>query len=188
MAKPTTRRTMLLRRDAMSSVERDAATQTIARAVMPLVDALPAGSVLAVYAAKGSEVDPLAIDLAARAHGLRIAYPRILGRAQQLAFHLADVDSLVLARFGLREPLASAPEVALEEIGAFVVPGIAFDRQGGRIGWGHGHYDATLVHAPHALRIGLAFDRQIVDAVPREAHDIRLHHVVTETTIYRAPD
>ena len=68
---------------------------------------------------------------------------------------------------------------------AFVVPGLAFDRAGGRIGWGRGHYDATLAAAPNARRIGLAFECQLVAEVPHAPHDVRLHFVVTELDTYR---
>ncbi|HEX5061643.1 MAG TPA: 5-formyltetrahydrofolate cyclo-ligase, partial [Kofleriaceae bacterium] len=77
----------------------------------------------------------------------------------------------------------------LSEIAAVFVPGLAFDRAGGRIGWGRGYYDVTLAAAsPAALRIGLAFECQIIEHVPREPHDAALHYVVTEAAIYRAPD
>ena len=78
--------------------------------------------------------------------------------------------------------------IALSDIAAFAIPGLAFDRAGGRVGWGRGYYDATLAAAPQALRIGLAFECQIVESVPHDPHDVRLHYVVTEAAVYRAPD
>ena len=71
------------------------------------------------------------------------------------------------------------------DIAAFVVPGLAFDRAGGRLGWGRGHYDATLAAAsPAALRIGLAYERQLVPQVTREAHDMALHIIITEVATH----
>jgi 5-formyltetrahydrofolate cyclo-ligase len=137
-----------------------------------------------MYAAKGSEVDTAAIDEGARARGFVVAYPRVIGDARTLAFHAARIDELVPARFGLREPLAGAPAIELPGIAAFLMPGLAFDRRGGRIGWGRGHYDATLAAAPDALRVGLAFDFQLVDGVPCEAHDAPLHVIITEVATY----
>ena len=187
--KPITRRTVLTRRDAMSADERIAASNAIAQFVMQLLAKLPMGSIVALYAPKGSEVDTSLMDGFARARGLRVVYPRINDGDRRLAFHEVTVSELVPATFGLREPAPYAPIVELSEIAALLVPGLAFDRAGGRIGWGRGFYDATLADAsPAALRIGLAFECQIIDHVPRDPHDAPLHYVVTEAATYRAPD
>ena len=184
--KPVTRRTVLSRRDALTAGERASAETRIADAVMVLLAKVPAGAVIGLYAAKGSEVATTAIDARARAAGLRVAYPIVESGARQLAFAEAQVGELVPGPFGLREPGPSAVRVALADVAAFVIPGVAFDRSGGRIGWGRGHYDATLAAAPAALRIGLAFECQVLDRVERDPHDAVLHHVVTEVASYRS--
>jgi 5-formyltetrahydrofolate cyclo-ligase len=184
--KHTTRRSVLSRRDAMTAEERADASARIADAtVTMLLQRVPAGGVVAVYAAKASEVDVQLVDERLRANGIGVAYPRI-GGGRQLTFHLVDsMDELVVQTFSIREPIASARIVALQAIAAFVVPCVAFSRDGSRIGWGGGHYDSTLVAAAAtALRVGVAFDCQLVDGVPAEAHDIPLHHVITESQVY----
>ena len=187
--KPITRRTVLLRRDALTADERIAASAVIAGSAMQLLARLPADSVLALYAPKGSEVDTTTLDQTARAVGLRVVYPRIIDGDRRLAFHEVAIGDLVPGRFGLREPLPTEPTVELSAVSAVVVPGLAFDRAGGRIGWGRGYYDATLADAhPAALRIGLAFECQMIEHVPRDPHDAVLHYVVTEAAIYRAAD
>jgi len=160
------------------------ASQDIGDRMHSEVRALAPGRVLALYSAKGSEVETRNIDSDARAHGLIVVYPRIVdGRV--LAFHRVARDELVPSRFGLCEPAVDAPTVELAEIAMFVVPGVAFDREGGRMGWGMGHYDATLAAAAReAIRVGLAFECQLVDRVPREAHDQLLHMIVTEVATY----
>lgn len=184
-SKRVTRRALLAQRDALSEAERASWSKKIAEAA----DALLAreatrGGVVALYAAKGSEVDTTAIDAAARARGLLVAYPRVVGDGLTLAFHVARIEELVPARFGLREPPLYAPAVEIGAISVFFVPGLAFDRFGGRVGWGRGHYDATLAAAPSARRVGLAFDLQVVNGVPCEAHDAPLHVILTEVAIY----
>jgi 5-formyltetrahydrofolate cyclo-ligase len=183
--KPVTRRTVLSRRDALTPEERAVATARIAEEVEGLLRVLPRGAVVGLYAAKGTEVATDDIDRRARALGLRVAYPRVVDGVRRLAFAEVTIGDLVGGRFGLREPAATAPEIVLADVAAFVVPGIAFDRGGGRIGWGHGHYDATLSAAPAAVRIGIAFECQVLDHVPRDPHDALLHHVVTEVASYR---
>jgi 5-formyltetrahydrofolate cyclo-ligase len=176
-----TRRVSITRRDAMSAEARAAASATIADAASALLAArVRPGATVGLYAAKGSEVDTARIDAAARAAGLVVAYPRVV-RSGPLAFHAVTRDELAPAPFGLLEPSADATAVALADIAAFIVPGLAFDRAGGRLGWGKGHYDMTFANAPaSALRIGLAFTCQLIDHVERESHDVALHVIITE--------
>lgn len=170
----------------MTAAERAAANAAICDAANALLAArLSPGQALALYAAKGSEVDTSRIDDVARAHGLVVAYPRVNGQERLLRFHAVTPAELAPARFGLREPRADAPVVEVGEIAAFVVPGLAFDAAGRRIGWGRGHYDATFATAsPAAVRIGLAFERQLVDEVAHEPHDVALHIIITEVATH----
>lgn len=180
--KNAARRASLTLRDAMTAAARAVADAVISRATEQLLaQHLGADAIVALYAAKGSEVATEHIDAAARAAGWTVAYPRVVARARALTFHAATLEQLAEGKFGLREPSADAPAVALQDISAFVVPGLAFDRTGGRIGWGQGHYDATFAAAaPGALRIGLGYDCQLVDHVAREPHDVALHFIITE--------
>jgi 5-formyltetrahydrofolate cyclo-ligase len=176
---------MLARRDALAPHEREQASARIAERVNDLLS-IASCKTVALYAPKGSEVETWLIDEHVRATGGRIAYPRVLDHTRALELHEVVPEQLVASRFGLREPKADWRNiVGLVEINAFVVPGLAFDRRGGRIGWGKGHYDATLAAAsPTALRIGIAYDIQLIDAVARDPHDIDLSHVVTESATY----
>jgi len=177
---------LLALRDAMTVEERAAASVTICDAANALLAArLSPGAVVALYSAKGSEVDTAPIDGFARAHGLVVAYPRVIANERRLAFHGVAPDELAPARFGLQEPSADAPAIAVADIAVFMVPGLAFDRAGGRIGWGRGHYDATLAAAsPGALRVGLAYECQLIEQVAREAHDVSLHIIITEVATH----
>jgi 5-formyltetrahydrofolate cyclo-ligase len=173
---------MLATRDAVAAAARAAGSTAICDAADELLAMrLTAGSVVALYAAKGSEVDTTAIDGLVRARGMVVAYPRVHSTERLLRFHAVEREALAPSRFGLHEPSPDAPAVALASIAAFLVPGLAFDRAGWRIGWGRGHYDATFAAAgPGALRVGLAFACQLIEQVPREAHDVALHIIITE--------
>lgn len=175
------RRELLARRDALGEHDRAARSQQISDdAIALLASRLPEGSLVALYAAKGSEVDTTALDLALRLRNLRVAYPRVVHDVRALDFHEIALEELVVSRFGLREPPKICPTVELAELSAVIMPGLAFDRSGGRIGWGRGHYDATLAAVPGALRVGLAFDCQLIERVPSEPHDALLHILITE--------
>lgn len=181
--KPVTRKAVLALRDGLPAHQRSDASARIAERATEL---LAERRVVALYAPKGSEVDTAAIDENLRARGVRLVYPRIVDGDRVLAFHELAPERLVAGRFGLLEPRADwRNQVGLVEIDAFVVPGLAFDRRGGRLGFGRGHYDATLAAAsPSALRIGLAFEAQLVDDVHGEPHDALLHVIVTEAASY----
>ncbi len=175
---------MLSRRDALTVVEREAFAVAIAERVDGLFGEKPP-AVVALYAAKGSEVPTASIDVAARRRRMRVVYPRIVGTERRLVFCEVAREELVLGRFAIAEPRDGAPVVELGEIGAFVVPGVAFDRESGaRLGWGRGHYDATLSAVPQALRIGLAFEIQMIDDIAHEPHDVAMNLIVTEVATY----
>jgi 5-formyltetrahydrofolate cyclo-ligase len=183
--KRATRAVLRAQRDAMALDVREASSGVIAARASALLDAqLPASGIVALYAAKGSEVETAQLDEHARARGFRVVYPRMVDGQRELAFHEVARDELVPSRLGLLEPRPDAPAIALSDIAAFVIPGLAFDRQGGRIGWGRGYYDATIARAPHALRVALAFECQVLERIPREAHDMAVHVIITEVGTY----
>ncbi len=103
--------------------------------------------------------------------------PRVVGPSA-LAWGRVDAwGSLQPGRFGIPEPV-DAHEMALPDVDVVLVPGLAFDARGGRLGWGRGYYDRALGQSG-AHRIGLCLAPGLVDAVPTESHDVRMHAVVT---------
>lgn len=175
---------MLSTRDALPAEERAAASSRICERTLA---ELAGRRVVALYAPKGSEVDTLALDAALRATGIGVVYPRIFAEGRELTFHVCPLADLARSRFGLREPSPIAPRFDIAQIDAFCIPGLAFDRAGWRIGWGRGHYDATLAFAAKAaLRLGLAFECQIASDLPHDDHDARMHAVITEANVYRS--
>lgn len=111
-------------------------------------------------------------------------FPRVLD-GQNLIFHeIRDTKDLTPAAFGIREPAGDAPVVAVDSIDAFLCPGLAFDRHGGRLGRGRGYYDRILASArKDALRIGVCFENQIVGSTFVDAHDVPMDFVICETGI-----
>jgi 5-formyltetrahydrofolate cyclo-ligase len=154
-----------------------------ALAIAERIDALPAfrdAGTVALYAAMGAEVDATRITGAALVRGARVVFPRAVPGSRRLAFARCDPADLVRGPFGAAEPPPGAPEVDLAEIGCVVLPGVAFSLDGIRLGRGGGHYDATLAAMPRAARVGVAFELQLVPALPREPHDASLDALVTE--------
>jgi 5-formyltetrahydrofolate cyclo-ligase len=108
--------------------------------------------------------------------------PRVVGK--EMVLHAYDPQRLVRHRFGMLEPAADLPTVSAASLDVVLVPGVAFDHQGGRMGFGGGFYDGFLP-TTGALRVGITFDDCLVDVVPCDDHDQRVDWVVTPTQIIR---
>ena len=132
------------------------------------------------FAPMGQELDLWPLASKARAAGRQVALPRF--SPHDRAYHacrLENVDrDLVLGAFGLREPAPGCPRLSTNRLDLILVPGVAFDLRGGRLGRGHGYYD-RLLSGLQGYRCGVAFDEQIVDRVPLEPHDALLNCILT---------
>ncbi len=139
---------------------------------------------VALYAARTDELDPRFIGERARARGCQLCYPRVTKSAPPtLTFHTCTEAELVPGGFGVREPSAAAPQPAA--IDAFVLPGLGFDRGGGRLGYGRGFYDAALRSQPVALRIAVGYDFQVLPTIPMGEQDEPVDLVVTPSQRWR---
>jgi 5-formyltetrahydrofolate cyclo-ligase len=127
------------------------------------------------------EVDLRPLDTSLRARGVSIAYPWIDPETRAMTFRFSAAEALAERGFGFCEPEPAAPEASRAEIDVIVVPAIAIDPTGHRIGYGAGFYDRTIVRfSPPAVTIGVAFDFQLVVEIPFTEHDVALAHVVTD--------
>ncbi len=173
------RREALARRDALADAERELRSAEIAARLLALLKKW-SPRLVAAYAPIGSEVDlfPLMADknLGNRATALPVQSGDGL---MFLSWRFGD--PLVTGRFGVREPAADASVIIPDVL---ILPLVAFDRHGNRLGYGKGHYDraiAALADAGNAPRlVGAAFAVQEVEAIPIEPHDALLNMVVTE--------
>jgi 5-formyltetrahydrofolate cyclo-ligase len=181
MTKAQLRHLMRSRRAEFVTTHRDVATaQLHARLKYFLVqEKVPISTTVAVYLAKGDEAS---IDETAR-WLLEAGYTVVAPCGD--TFATLQWNCFQFSEFGVREPASwnGGRTVAAELIDVFLVPGLAFDETGHRLGQGGGWYDKALERAQHSLRIGVAFDVQIVKEVPQEAHDCTMQVVVTESRI-----
>ena len=162
----------------------DAASLAAAATALCVPEVVRARTVLA-YAATPEELDPSPLVIVLRECGARIAYPRVCAPGL-LSLHWADDAELTPGYCGVREPDAEAEAATLEEIDLVLVPGVAFDAACCRLGMGGGFYDRLLREVRvDATTLGLAFDEQVVDGVPVEAHDVTVDLVVTPTRTLR---
>ena len=166
----------LARRAAMTHPEAGAKlAQTVLDTVLDQVPVDP-GAIIAGFWPMGDEIDLRPLLHALHARGYLLALPETPKRGEKLIFRAWHPDTPMLAgRFGTTHP--DGPE---QNPTFFLVPLLAFDRQGHRLGYGAGFYDAALQAHPTAYRLGCAYAAQEVPVVPTGAHDQRLHAIATE--------
>jgi 5-formyltetrahydrofolate cyclo-ligase len=126
----------------------------------------------------------------ALAHGNRIVVPYCIEGDLEL-FHLESMNELAVGMYKILEPredLRSVPEKRIEvtEVDLIMVPGVAFDRSGARMGHGFGYYDKMLEHARRETPlVALAFECQLFPEIPTQPHDIFMDKIITEKQIYQ---
>ena len=174
------RRRLLAQRAALSESEVRAKSAAIAAYVCE-IPAFVATHTVMVYMARTQEVWTERIIVEARRQGKRVAVPVVVGSGLIAAELPLDGAQLQEGAYGILEPRWPVSVVPCDEIHYVAVPGVAFDRQGGRLGFGKGYYDRFLRQLPTtACYWGLAFALQLVPCVPRLSHDICVHGIVTE--------
>ena len=177
--KTALRRAALARRDALPPAERMAAGLAIAERGLP-VEVTP-GTVVSGFSPLKSEISPLPLLRRLADAGASLALPVVIGRGQPLVLRAWSFGApLVSGVWGIREPPADAPELFPDIL---IVPLLAFDRRGHRVGYGAGYYDMTIARL-RAIKpvtaIGIAFAAQEIAAVPATPRDARLDLVLTE--------
>lgn len=197
MDKTELRRTVIVRRNALDLDVRAAKSAVVCARLVELMDRLGAAAphTVAVYAAMGSEVNPAAFAAAAVACGWRVAYPCMLSATeaaacgQRMCMRAVAAGDAPAAPFIARPTRAFAatdsdrdrfPIVPAEALDMIVVPLVAFDRAGARLGYGGGCYDRYLsTLRPDCHIVGIAFEEQRVDRVPTDAHDLPLSNIIS---------
>lgn len=197
MDKAELRRAVIARRDALDMDVRTAKSAVVCARLVELMESSgTAGQrTVAVYAAMGSEVDPAAFAAAAVARGWRVAYPCMLSATDAMACGQRMCMRAVSAGDASEAPFIAHPTrafaatdvdnnhcpiVPAKALDMIIVPLVAFDRTGARLGYGGGCYDRYLpTVAPKCLIVGIAFDEQRVDHVPTDAHDLPLPNIVS---------
>ncbi len=182
-AKLALRRQVLAGRDAMAPVDRTTAAQAIIARIIALPSFATSRTVLLTLAFR-TEWNTLPLVRAALASGKTVAIPRVNLATRMLDLHaLADPDHDVGAGHqGIPEPLPHCPTLPPGTLDWVLVPGVAFDSAGRRLGYGGGFYDRLLPLVPRgAMRVAGAFDMQIVHRVPAAPHDHGVDAIVTES-------
>ncbi len=181
--KKTIRKRVLAERDGLSPEERTFKSREIEKRLFSLPEFKSSRTVL-FFAAFKSEVETAPMIRSALASGMRVILPKVAGNELSL-FEIRDFDKDVsLGSWNIPEPHETTP-ARITEVDLIVVPGAAFDERGNRIGYGAGFYDKLLAsfRGPTAA---IAFEVQIVHAVPIDSHDVPVQKIVTEKRVITA--
>ena len=181
-AKRELRAQVLSKRDGMPAQTRAAASLAIA-AALTARDDFAAAQMLLLTLPFGSEWDTRPIVAAARARGKTVAVPRVNVSTRMLDLgSVTDIERDVAPGYhGIPEPRAHCVPIDVAAIDWILVPGVAFDLAGRRLGYGGGYYDRLLPSLrPDAARIAGALELQVVAQVPAAPHDLTVDVIVTE--------
>ena len=140
------------------------------------------------YVSMAHEISTDAILADVLRSGRRLVLPRTVSKAAPLTLHLVSdlAADLEVSKLGFRQPKAALPEAQAAEIDLVIVPGVAFDAKGHRLGRGAGHYDRLLAsEGMRATVVALAAEAQIVDDLPNEPHDRPVHVIFTPARTIR---
>jgi 5-formyltetrahydrofolate cyclo-ligase len=178
--KKTLRKKVLAVRDGLLPGQRTEKSREIEERLFSLPEFKSARTIM-FFASFRSEVETAPMIRRALASGKRIILPKVKSKELEL-FEIRNFDSDVSSgAWGIPEPRETAP-VKLGEIDIIIVPGAAFDEQGSRLGYGAGFYDKLLSEFKK-LTVALAFEEQIVSAVPTASHDIPIKKIVTDKRV-----
>lgn len=111
-----------------------------------------------------------------------VYFPRVNGSSLDF-YRVNDLEQLKPGKFGVLEPDPNLPKVSNKRIDLFILPGLAFDDSGNRLGYGKGYYDRALDNVPQGKKVGLAYEFQILDSVPVDENDRKVELIVTERGI-----
>ncbi|MBI2971101.1 MAG: 5-formyltetrahydrofolate cyclo-ligase [Candidatus Aenigmarchaeota archaeon] len=183
MQKEVLRKLILKQRNALDAHSRELKSLAIAKNVLSL-DFVSTAKTICTYVTKGSEVDTKQLIPELFKRGKTVLVPVVVKETLALS-ELRSLDELVEGAFDVPEPkqehlrpvIPSAADV-------IIVPGVAFDSHGRRIGYGKGYYDRLLKSLSEETTIvGMAYDVQVVERLPSDDHDAPMQYIVTETAI-----
>lgn len=180
------RRRIRAGRRALDPEERAAWDREVTRMFLSMPEYSRAKTVFC-YISYGGEPDTSGITADVLASGRRLVVPRCIGDGIMEAVLISDIGQLTAGYKGILEPRAGLETIGFDRLDIAVVPGLAFDRRGRRLGQGGGFYDRFMAETS-AFTCGLCFERFIEDKIPCEPHDIPVMRVVTEKGMFGVRD
>ncbi|HOB18579.1 MAG TPA: 5-formyltetrahydrofolate cyclo-ligase [Candidatus Methanoculleus thermohydrogenotrophicum] len=165
-------------RSLLSSSQISILSRIIGRRLLDLVNGF---ETIMVYVSKVSEVETRDLINGLNRRGVRVVVPIIERETCSLRLsYLPDPSVLVPSTFNVPEPLSHELPARPEDVQVVIIPMLAFDAEGNRLGYGAGYYDRFLYQHPHLTKIGVAFSCQEVESIPVDNNDVKMDYIVTE--------
>jgi 5-formyltetrahydrofolate cyclo-ligase len=186
--KTTIRKEVLRKRDELSSNARVLKNSLIRDRLFSLPEFIGAETVL-FYASFRSEVETINMIKDSLKMGKRVVLPKVDKRRHLLVlFEIMEMSELNAGYMGIPEPsLRDERAVNIYDIDIAIIPGVAFDSSGNRLGYGAGYYDILLSSSKKIPVVALAYEEQIVDFIPAENHDVKMDLIITDNRVIRIP-
>ncbi|MEM7009540.1 MAG: 5-formyltetrahydrofolate cyclo-ligase [Thermodesulfobacteriota bacterium] len=168
-------------RKKLSAAEIDEKSSTISDHIVEL-EAFKLAKSISLYSPILNEVRTSAIFKAAVGLKKEVYFPRVNSLSLDF-YRIYDLNDLVQGSFGVLEPVPNKHKVNLEQVDLFILPGLAFDKSGNRLGFGKGFYDRALKNISENKKVGICYDIQLLSSIPTDEHDSRVGTIITEQGI-----
>ena len=182
MRKRELRKAILAARDELSREEISRLSREIQERLFRQ-EAFQKARTILFFHTMGSEVDTCPMISGALEAGKRVALPRVASEGRLEVREIGRGQKLVPGPMGILEPGGDCPLVPDDVIDLVIVPAVAWDKEGYRTGYGGGYYDRLLARLKGAAQIGIGFQLQVVEQVPRQSHDLPVHLLITEAEV-----
>lgn len=184
--KKTLRRKFLSERAAQDAADKQSADSQISAHVLEHESYRRAECVF-VYVSTSQEIDTRALLRAALSAGKTVCVPLCGAAGEMTARQITSLDELRPGAYGIDEPSAATREILPDAIDLVLVPALACDKQGYRLGYGGGYYDSFLCRTG-AVRVALCAEKRLVESLPHTALDQRCHWIITERQVLRTDE
>ena len=178
--KKVLRKKMMKKRSNLSISKKKLKDKSIYNQVINDQDYIAAASVF-LFLSFGSEINTKPIVKHALDHGKQVFLPKVVGKNLEL-FEIEDFENLEKSKYGILEPKACCQAIGNCGIDFILMPGLAFDPSGGRVGYGGGFYDryiSTLPNYNEIPKVAIAYNFQVIDEVPMSEYDIPVDRIIT---------
>ncbi|MEG2738452.1 5-formyltetrahydrofolate cyclo-ligase [Clostridium sp.] len=173
------RKEMIKRRNEINNVEKIKMDNKIIETFINTIEYKKCKQIF-IYIGFGSEINTKKLIEHALEDGKEVYVPKVI-KKDMVFIRIDNLENLVTSNYGILEPIGDKSDFDVDKLGIVIMPGVVFDKQGNRIGYGGGYYDKFFNNnSINARKIALVYDFQIINAIPSEEHDIKVDSIMTE--------